>query len=74
MIGLLNALSRSHLGRGANRGSSKCCRTKQPAVVRLFKNRDCQFEFIPLRQRVPSLGRSPAYSAKWPVIAASFEP
>ena len=52
MTGLLNASSRSHLGRGANRGSSKCCRTKQPAVVRLFENRNCQFEFISLRHPV----------------------
>ncbi len=52
MTGLLNASSRSHLGRGANRGSSKCCRTEQPALVRLFENRNCQFEFISLRTRV----------------------
>lgn len=34
-----------------NNGSSKCCRTKQPAVVGLFESRNCQFEFI-LHQRV----------------------
>jgi hypothetical protein len=38
----------------SNAGSSKRCRTKQPAVVRLFENRNCRFEFTSLRQSVLS--------------------
>jgi hypothetical protein len=34
----------------SNAGSSKRCRTEQPVVVRLFQNRNCRFEFIPLHQ------------------------
>ena len=41
--------------RGPLRHAKQCrlvkrCRTKRPAVVRLFENQNCRFEFIPLHQ------------------------
>jgi hypothetical protein len=48
----------------SNDGSSKCCRTKQPAVVRLLENRNCRFEFIPLRHAVRSRADSIDWCAK----------